>query len=712
MPGPPWIARRPRQRAIARGAVLAVCAPRRPKAAGLRRHGARHFYPRACQFVVLGVALLGPATRRVASAEPPPEEGKPIDVTVRAPPRHPSAASKDATVAASVVRGDELSAPGAGLADALRFTAGVQITDTGGLGSPATASIRGATAAQTPVYLGGVRINDDVGGAVDLATVPPWLLDRVEIYRGHAPAAADRLSIGGAVFLEPVRPRARGVGAGAMLGSYGSRAGFAYASLTAGPHQALVAVRAEAADNDYTFADDRGTHFNAADDREGRRSNIDVHVLDVWALGESRAGEGSLRYLVHHIEREQGVPKLALLPSRAARADFARTLAAVTGRAPIGEGAVVEAQTSAVIARTTLHDPLAEISLGAPRVDARGERVTQRLSLAAEAFGALALSPSIDASIERVRRTDEASSGAPASPTIKPLRASIRAALAARAPLVRPLFWQALLAVECHGTAAGAASLGCDELQPTGHAGLSLEIGGLTVYSSAGRYVRVPTMGELYGVSVVMRGNPRLTPERALAVEAGARYVTPLPGERRPLWAEIALFSRWESDLIGFVRTAQGYLLPSNIASARVAGLELDAGAGLVQGVAARLSITALDPRDTTEDETPHDVLPFHARLMIAPGLEAQWKIPGGAILDRIEASARFLYRAGHYADRAGLAVIRDQASLDAELRATGLHGHATARVRVANVLNSDRFDLVGFPLPGRSVFASLEATW
>ena len=63
------------------------------------------------------------------------------------------------------------------------------------------------TAAETPVYLAGVRINDDVAGAADLSTLPLWLIDRVEIYRGNAPLEADRFGIGGAIFFEPLRPR-------------------------------------------------------------------------------------------------------------------------------------------------------------------------------------------------------------------------------------------------------------------------------------------------------------------------------------------------------------------------------------------------------------------------------------------------------------------------------------------------------------------------
>src|SRR5690606_2984127 len=160
--------------------------------------------------------LGAPSPLALADPAAPQQAAAPLEVTVRAPARHPQAAAKDPRVAASVVRRDELEAPGAGAADVLRRVPGLSVADTGGVGAP-------ARAAQTPVYLGGVRLNDEVGGAVDLGTLPLWLLGRVEVYRGHAPMQADRLGIGGAIFLEPVAPTRSSFGAGALVGSFGSR---------------------------------------------------------------------------------------------------------------------------------------------------------------------------------------------------------------------------------------------------------------------------------------------------------------------------------------------------------------------------------------------------------------------------------------------------------------------------------------------------------
>ena len=71
---------------------------------------------------------------------------------------------------------------------------------------------------------------------------------------------------------------------------------------------------------------------------------------------------------------------------------------------------------------------------------------------------------------------------------------------------------------------------------------------------------------------------------------------------------------------------------------------------------------------------------------------------------------ARLLYQSNRFVDRAGLAVVPEQYDFDADL-ALESHDEALAlRLRVANVLDRARWDVVGFPLPGRSVFASAEA--
>ena len=89
-------------------------------------------------------------------------------VTTQSPIREGS----DPTPAVYRVTGEVLERPGAQLDDVLERVPGVQTRRRGGAADLASASVRGATSAQTPIYLGGVRLNDDLTGTVDLSTLP------------------------------------------------------------------------------------------------------------------------------------------------------------------------------------------------------------------------------------------------------------------------------------------------------------------------------------------------------------------------------------------------------------------------------------------------------------------------------------------------------------------------------------------------------------
>ena len=120
-----------------------------------------------------------------AGAVPAPVTAPDAEVIVEgdAPTRELS----DPTPATFVLSGDQLVVPGRSAADTLATATGVQVTRRGSAADLATLSLRGSTNAQAPIYLAGMRLNDELTGTVDLSTLPMWMFHRVEIYRGHAP---------------------------------------------------------------------------------------------------------------------------------------------------------------------------------------------------------------------------------------------------------------------------------------------------------------------------------------------------------------------------------------------------------------------------------------------------------------------------------------------------------------------------------------------
>jgi vitamin B12 transporter len=642
----------------------------------------------------VSLAALSPAL--TARAE------EPVTITVQGEARPEGEIPSEPFAATSRIGRERLAAPALRAPEVLRGEAGVQIVESGGLGAPATASIRGATAAQTPVYLGGVRLNDQVGGVADLSTVPLWLVERVDLYRGNGPFDADELGIGGAIFFEPRRPQKSEAAAGATLGSFGTRSGFAYFALGDDKAGVLAGLSSERANNDYPFKDDRGTLFQSADDARRVRVNSDSRVRDVWLVARARPSQRArLELVLNDAEREQGVPKLALVPSRAARAELSRTLGALTARVGLGSGGrnLLTLRTSLLDGSSLIHDPERELGTLSQETELTGRRLEERAALELPLFSQLRLAVAANGNVETLRRRD---ADVATSSKAGTLRGVTRLDWQ---PLPRVALF-GLFSAQCRTTEPGEA--GCARFEPTGRVGAGLRGRGFTLFANLGRYQREPTLGELYGAGILVRGNAGLRPELGLSADVGARGVWRQGG--LSLHAESSAFVRSASDLVAYARAAQGYVVPINVGRARVAGLELGLGARAFEHLEAGCNVTLLDPRDTTPGRRlENDFLPFMSRLVVAPRLLLTTGELGGRGLMRADLGADLTYLSNRFADAAGLIVIPDQATLGVTGAATWLEGKIVTRLRVANATDTQRFDIVGYPLPGRSLYVSAE---
>lgn len=656
--------------------------------------------------VVLATCAAG---SRAYAEGPPASDGSFEEVVVRGDAVRDRVADKDRGVASSVVPRERLAAPGLQASDVLRGEPGVAVTETGGFGAPSTAAVRGATAADTPVYLAGVRLNDDVAGTADLGSVPLWLVDRVEIYRGNAPLEADRFGPGGAVFFEPRRPAEDTHGVGVFGGSWGVRRGWAYSATRRGPVRALVGVSGERATNRYPYDDDGGMTLSGAKPTVARRANADTRAGDVWGLARIDVGRGSIDVVANAIAREQGVPSLALLPTKLARAESTRALAAVAVRMPVDERQawVVESRTSWIRGQTSFEDPRRELRLLAEHLRIDGTRLEQVVGVIVSPRADLRVRAAVHAAHERVTR-DPAEHGT----TFDAARASARAAATAEYRVIPLVTLRATASGECHRTEP-VASATCAVLEPTGRLGVEVGDARVAVLGTVARYVRVPTLGELYGVASTVRGNPRLSPEDGLTAELGVRASAPRRGSFDGAFVDAFVFARQASDLVAFARVSQGFVRPYNVGAARVVGAEILTGVGLFGFLRAEVAATLLDPRDHTPGRpTVNDVLPFRSRLIATPRLRAAFQrrsrdgLSGGGV------EVRALYQSSRYVDAAGLGVIGEQASVDTEVFASWFDDLLTSRLRVADIFDAARTDTVGYPLPRRSIYFGLETTW
>ena len=612
-----------------------------------------------------------------------------------------------------MIRGERLKAPGATTAALLAEVPGVQVARTGGPSDLATASIRGATSAETPVYLAGVRLNDDITGTADLSLVPLWMINRIEVYRSGAPLEADRLGIGGAIFLEPTLPRGTRAGAGAIAGSFGEAGGWAAIAIGDARAGAMLAVRRQGAENNYTFVDDGGTRFDTRDDRQRRRRNADYITSDAWGLGRWRVGRAAVTIVANGLTRDQGITGLSILPATAASAHAQRWLGAITAAMPCAHGKEDDARercrlelvSSAVAATSLIRDPMREIALGVPWIASRGGRIAEEARLRYRISDGLMLGLGLVQEIERL------AIDAPGLALLRAQRSTSRASVMSSIALPRSVDLNALVSIERSGT-SGPGTQASASVNPSARIGAKLRLTDtFEILVNAGRYVRVPTLGETYGTSAVVRGNSLLAPEKGLSADAGVRFSAFQPD--LTLTAETFGFARFASDLIAFRRSSLGVVRPYNVADARVLGLELDLDVRIFRRIRLGMALTLLDPRDVSPDRTlVADLLPFQARLTVVPVLELnQGPIPA-LRLQRASLAARLLYRGSRVADPAGLVLLATQAQLDVTA-ALGFFGDRLAtRLEIVDVLGTTTFDVVGLPLPGRSIHGSMEVWW
>ena len=164
-------------------------------------------------------------------------------------------------------------------------------------------------------------------GTADLSLVPLSMLQRVEVYRGNAPADADRLGIGGAVFFEPLLPHGTRVSAGFGAGSFGELSMRVAGSFGDERGGGMVALQRQSATNDYAYVNTFGV--------TKLRHNADFAAYDLWSIARYPLAGGSVTVIASGFVRDQGVSSFALDPASVARAHTERWLGASPGGGPV-----------------------------------------------------------------------------------------------------------------------------------------------------------------------------------------------------------------------------------------------------------------------------------------------------------------------------------------------------------------------------------------
>jgi vitamin B12 transporter len=651
------------------------------------------------------------ASPRIGRADDPPpqNEVESIEVQVNAPSLL-ARGEADPTAFSSVLDRDDLDTPGASVTDLLIRLPSVQITRRGGDADLSTLSLRGASPAQTPVYLGLVRINDDFTGTADLSALPTFVLRRIEVYRGAAPAFLEDAGFGGAVLLDLVYPTKPAFSVGTTIGTLGERELTTAGAMGSDRGGVAISARLSRSDNDYTYIDDGGTRFSEADDRVVSRDNADHASVDVWGTAKIRLGSrSSLSTFVNGFSRAQGLTGLGLVPAREARGEMVRELASASlttrcGDDPNAESCVIETSVFGKRTASSIDDPLLEL----PSPVRFQNTTSESGGLAARLSLTLIDLIGIEAGV--MHKGERLAIDTPGSLGLRAFRDTARAYGTASMNILDIVEYAISGAVAVHRTRGPGPDV--NYLAPATRIGVGAHpIDELSVMINGSYSLRVPTLAEAYGSSEIVKGNPLLRPERGVGADAGLRFESTSVANRLAL--EAVGFVRSAEDLIAYRRTSVGVLVPFNIGSALVAGGEFSAALRLFGSLDLESNLTLTHGRDTTEGSPFLDQsVPFLAPITSSSTARFDLaRIIEAPSLPRFAFETTFSYRAARTVDPAGLVELGDQKLWDAAISWGIFRADSQLELRVANLLDDRTTDTVGYPVPGRALHLSLQTT-
>ncbi len=587
---------------------------------------------------------------------------------------------------------------GRDLGDSLEQVEGVSVQRRSSLGQPTFATVRGGNPRQMSVYLNGIEIGAPAGVGFDVGQLSTGWIDAVDVYRGGAAAPYGTGALTGALELRARPPDEPGwaTSATAMAGSFATR-GFA----------ARAATRSEEIgfELDANWRGSRGDfEFVDGQDQRHTRLNNDHAQLSLAGTAGVETETGRYHATLVHEDKSRGAPGPSEFQSayRRARVDSRRTIAiADWERRRVASGAwgAIDARAAAgYVGRRLAYDNpdsyLSDRAVGSRSTHDAG-------ALTAGLSGYLGFGDFFHLTLEgrtdhyRARHAFQSTSRVEADRQSVAVGASNELlAFDERLSLIAGL--RAEIVDGRRGTSV--------PLVPSG--GLVWRVADwLDVKANLARTHRLPDFDELYLRTETIRGNPELTPERALNLDAGIA-VEP---EGAPVGGAVTLFYNDIDEMILFLPQTAYLFEAENLGGAVARGLEASTRVTAGERYRARLSYTLTDAH---LDASPAVQLPRHPRHR--GGLSQRLELAGlgpFAPLHSLRLTTSLDARSALHLDNFGHLESPAFWQVDAGVSLAPMRALRIG-LEVQNITdNRWGADQLQRPLPGRAVYASIEVS-
>ncbi|TGK19643.1 TonB-dependent receptor plug domain-containing protein [Leptospira stimsonii] len=642
----------------------------------------------------------------------------------------------------TAIKLDETSARYTSLPEVLEREAGLRVRSFGGLGSYSTLSIRGTNPNQSRIYLDGIPLNNSQGGEVNLADLPFDSLESVEVYRSGNPIGFSGSAIGGSVNLvtrkDSGKPKTRiNVGGGSFNTG---KVSVSHTGNYNGIGASFMAL-GEKSDQNFSFKNDHGTVvLNTLDDTIDRRKNAGFERSALFGTLKYQIGKTEIKFLNDFNHRIHGLPGPGSNQTNQVHRKYDRYTGSFASdtKGLFVDWFRLETRSFYTAAKDDLFDPASEFSKGAPNSRAEVRQMGVQLmptlyltdyyqilrgfvSLEKEFFDRERLTPSNYVSrIEPLKERNYSSYRI--EDEIRLFEAKVLLIPSVtwdhykdRFPSEEPWYRK-------ENPLSGDQKKNTFTNPKFGFVWklFERETWDIQFQANVSKQFRIPSFLEMFGEQGSVIANPNLKPEQSGNGDGG--FVLKTEHSFLKTKTSVSYFSKDIKDMILFLPNSQFTLRPENVDSAKIRGLEFSHREDWKYGFKFLFNYTYQSAiNNSSSPYLNGKVLPLRPRHEFSSTISWKGK--------RIETGLELLYIGAVFRDRTNeyinyiparqiwncfftLVLFSEpgESTKDSfgNLKESALSKEFLLTLEVKNFTDKRISDLIGYPLPGRSWYATL----
>ncbi|MFT7184900.1 MAG: iron complex outermembrane receptor protein [Pseudohongiellaceae bacterium] len=592
------------------------------------------------------------------------------------------------TSSVTVIYHEEFDTKVATVADVLRKESGVQIRQTGGLGSSSRVNIRGSSAKQVNVYLDGVLLNGAFGGSVDLSQFTLGNVEQIEIYRGNAPVQLGYSGIGGAINIKtrklggkPLKQLVVGVG------SFGSKKVAASIADSYQGNDFFLAGEYLAADNDFDIVNKNGTPDYSGDDKVEKRNNAGFdHKSGLLSWSRDLGDAFKVKLLTQYFEKNDHLADT--LNSEINKAELETDFYSGQLKLDYFYSSDITFGFKLFSSEKVEHYQDIENKVGLLKNNEEGKTFSYGGGVQSNyILEDNLISFNLETSVERYKQKDFIRHSTAEYERSQSILGLQNEWLSPQGDWLVNIGGRIFHVVDEDKTEHAT-----DTEWHTGiHLGVLYSINdSIQLRGNISHNIRIPQLFELYGDRGFFEGNDELVPETAINIDTGIRYTS------HQTTISTSIFYRDLDEAIVNNFNSRGVGKAENIAEAKLIGFELDASYQLTMPWTISLKSTIQDSTNINDDDN-YDGNELAGLYSFSSFIDTTY------VLNSMIYTLEYRHQSGGFYDSSNDAVIADQNIVN--LSTKWQTSDQSIEVRVDNLGDKYVEDFHRYPMPGRHIF-------